>query len=134
MSALRCAVAIASLDLFEKDHVLEKLPPKIARLQARLDERVAPLAHVAELRQRGLMVGIELMRNRERREPYDYQEAIGARVCAATRKRGVLLRPLGPVVVLMPPLSQRLSSSTTRSGVCHSVMCALRSLLKCEYP
>jgi adenosylmethionine-8-amino-7-oxononanoate aminotransferase len=49
------------------------------------------------------MVGIELVH--ADRTPYAYEEAIGARVCAAVRKRGVILRPLGPVVVLMPPLS-----------------------------
>jgi adenosylmethionine-8-amino-7-oxononanoate aminotransferase len=51
------------------------------------------------------MVGVELTRDRAARTPYAYEEAIGARVCQAVRRRGVILRPLGPVVVLMPPLS-----------------------------
>ena len=95
---LACAAGIASLDLFERDRVLEKLQPKIARLHARLDERIAPLAPVVEIRRRGFMVGIEL-------GPYAYEQAMGARVCADVRKRGVILRPLGNVIVLMPPLS-----------------------------
>ena len=95
---LACAAGIASLDLFEREHVLEKLQPKIARLHARLDERIAPLSRVVEVRRRGFMVGIEL-------GPYAYEQAIGARVCADVRKRGVILRPLGNVIVLMPPLS-----------------------------
>jgi adenosylmethionine-8-amino-7-oxononanoate aminotransferase len=95
---LACAAGIASLEIFERERVLELLQPKIARLHARLDEQIAPLSQVVEIRRRGMMVGIEL-------GPYAYEDAIGARVCAAVRKHGVILRPLGPVVVLMPPLS-----------------------------
>jgi adenosylmethionine---8-amino-7-oxononanoate aminotransferase len=102
---LACAAAIASLDIFEQDRVLEKLPPKIELLGRLLEDKVAPLAHVGEIRQRGLMVGIELVRDRATADPYPYPAAIGAKVCRAARAHGVLLRPLGPVVVLMPPLS-----------------------------
>jgi adenosylmethionine-8-amino-7-oxononanoate aminotransferase len=102
---LACAVGLASLALFESDGILAQLPAKTARLSAALAERVAPLAHVLEIRQRGLMVGVELVRDRAARTPYAYEEAIGARVCQAVRRRGVILRPLGPVVVLLPPLS-----------------------------
>jgi adenosylmethionine---8-amino-7-oxononanoate aminotransferase len=102
---LACAVALASLELFARDRVLEHGPGKIKRLAARLAAKVAPLAHVLEIRQRGLMVGIELVRDRAARVPYDYADAIGARVCQAARAHGVILRPLGPVVVLMPPLA-----------------------------
>jgi adenosylmethionine-8-amino-7-oxononanoate aminotransferase len=102
---LACAAAIASLDVFARDRVIEHLQPKIARLAARLDEKLGPLAHVLEIRRRGLMVGVELCRDRAARTPYAYEDAIGARVCMALRRRGVILRPLGPVVVMMPPLS-----------------------------
>ena len=95
---LACAAGIASLDLFARDRVLETLQPKIARLHARLDAELAPLAPVVEIRRRGFMVGVEL-------GPYAYEQAIGARVCLDLRKRGVLLRPLGNVLVMMPPLS-----------------------------
>jgi adenosylmethionine-8-amino-7-oxononanoate aminotransferase len=98
---LACAAGLASLEIFRRDRVLEQLGGKIERLKRRLDE--LPRKNVLEIRQRGLMIGIELVR--ENRAPYPYEEAIGARVCAAVRKRGVILRPLGPVVVLMPPLS-----------------------------
>ena len=94
---LACA-AIASLDLFERDRVLEKLQPKIARLHARLDAQLQPLRPVVAIRRRGFMIGVEL-------GPYRFEDAIGARVCLDLRRRGVLLRPLGPVVVMMPPLS-----------------------------
>jgi len=102
---LACAAAIASLELFESDRTLARLEPKIARLSERLRQRIAPLSHLLEIRQRGMMVGVELCRDRALRTPYAFEEAIGARVCAAVRRRQVILRPLGPVVVLMPPLS-----------------------------
>ncbi|MDB4971344.1 MAG: adenosylmethionine-8-amino-7-oxononanoate transaminase [Myxococcales bacterium] len=95
---LACAAGIASLELFASDRVLEKLQAKIARLHARLDERIAPIRHVVEIRRRGFMVGIEL-------GPFAYEQAIGARICMGLRRRGVILRPLGNVLVMMPPLS-----------------------------
>ncbi|MGC9982590.1 MAG: adenosylmethionine--8-amino-7-oxononanoate transaminase [Polyangia bacterium] len=102
-NALGCAAALASLDLFEHEHTLANLPPKIAALRARLNEKISPLPHVYEVRQKGLMVGIDLRRSRS--HAYSPQEAIGARVCRIVRRHGVILRPLGSVVVLMPPLS-----------------------------
>lgn len=104
-NALACAAAIASLEIFEREQVLARLPPKIAALRDDLAAKVAPLAHTGQIRQRGLMVGIELVRDRATNEEYPYEAAIGARVCLALRRRGIILRPLGAVVVLMPPLS-----------------------------
>jgi adenosylmethionine-8-amino-7-oxononanoate aminotransferase len=60
---------------------------------------------VGEVRQKGLMVGIELVSDRRSRAEYAYGDRIGHRVCQAVRRRGIVLRPLGNVVVLMPPLS-----------------------------
>jgi adenosylmethionine-8-amino-7-oxononanoate aminotransferase len=102
---LACAAALASLELFERERVLDALPAKIEHLRARLGRDVAPLAHVGDIRQRGLMVGIELVADRATGAEYPFEAAIGARVCRAARRHGVILRPLGPVVVLMPPLS-----------------------------
>jgi len=101
---LACAAALASLDVFARERVLERLPPLIDRLAAGLAARVAPLAHVAAIRQRGLMVGIELQEDPATATPYPFAAAVGARVCRAVRRHGVILRPLGNVVVLMPPL------------------------------
>jgi adenosylmethionine-8-amino-7-oxononanoate aminotransferase len=100
---LACAVALASLDVFEQENVVARVGEKSARLATKLAAEIAPLAAVGEIRQRGLMIGIELVRAGG--QPYTFEDAIGARVCAAVRKHGVILRPLGPVVVLMPPLS-----------------------------
>ena len=102
---LGCAAALANLDLFEREGVLEKLPRKIERVRTRLAERVAPLAHVGDVRQRGLMVGIELVADRATREPFPPSERRGRRAILAARERGVVIRPLGDVVVLMPPLA-----------------------------
>ena len=90
--------------LFETDRVLERLKGTLAALAPKL-AAVAELSHVGEVRQRGAMVGIELVRDRRTKEAYPAEERIGHRVCLAARKHGVLLRPLGGVVVLMPPLS-----------------------------
>ena len=60
---------------------------------------------LGDVRLRGLMGGIELIQDKESATPYDWTDAMGARVCRACRPKGVLLRPLGPVIVLMPPLS-----------------------------
>ncbi|MEG6505713.1 adenosylmethionine--8-amino-7-oxononanoate transaminase [Nitratidesulfovibrio sp. 1201_IL3209] len=101
---LACAAAIASLDVFEEERVMERLQPKIARLAARL-ETLRDLPHVGDIRQRGVMTGIELVRDRETRESYDMALRVGHRVTLEARRRGVIVRPLGDVMVLMPPLS-----------------------------
>jgi adenosylmethionine-8-amino-7-oxononanoate aminotransferase len=100
---LGCAAALASLAIFREERVLESLPIKIAALAERLSEQFAQHPNVHEIRRCGLMVGIELGRDRER--PFSPELAVGARVCEQLRSHGVILRPLGDVVVLMPPLS-----------------------------
>jgi adenosylmethionine---8-amino-7-oxononanoate aminotransferase len=104
-NALACAVALASLRLFTEEHTLERLQPKIARLRERLADEIAPLPHVGDVRQQGFMVGIELVGDRSTRAPYPATTRIGQRVVDAARARGVVIRPLGNVVVLMPPLA-----------------------------
>jgi len=82
---------------------IRAMQPKIEILTKRLTD-LRDLAHVGEIRQKGFMVGIELVKNRSTKEPYTWQEAVGSKVCMAARKEGVIIRPLGDVVVLMPPL------------------------------
>jgi adenosylmethionine---8-amino-7-oxononanoate aminotransferase len=101
---LACAAALASLQLFETEQVLARVRRTSAALAPGL-AALAELPHVGDVRQRGLMVGVELVRDRKTRQPYEYAERIGHQICLAVRKRGILLRPLGPVVVMMPPLS-----------------------------
>ncbi len=100
-NALACAAALASLDLFEQTNLLDHINRSAAvitdRLGALRDSR-----HVLDLRQRGIMVGIELCRDRQTAEPLDPSKRSGAAICAAMRRRGLIIRPLGDVVVLMP--------------------------------
>ena len=102
---LGCAAALANLDIFETDDTLRQLAPKITYLERRLAEEITPLIHVADVRQRGVMVGIELADDAATRRAYPARDRIGAKVTAEARGRGVIIRPLSDVVVLMPPLS-----------------------------
>jgi adenosylmethionine-8-amino-7-oxononanoate aminotransferase len=102
---LACAAALATLDLFEEERTLERLQPKIALLEQLLNELVAPLDHVAEIRRVGFMCGIELAANPRRGREYDPALRMGHEATLAARARGAIVRPLGDVVVLMPPLS-----------------------------
>lgn len=100
---LACAAGLANLELFRQEKTIRAMQPKIEILTKRLTD-LRDLAHVGEIRQKGFMVGIELVKNRSTKEPYTWQEAVGSKVCMAARKEGVIIRPLGDVVVLMPPL------------------------------
>ncbi len=99
---LACAVALANLKLFEDENTLENMIPAEALLVDGLD-KIAKLKHVKEIRRRGLMIGVELAR--DGKTAYDYGARMGFKVCLAARDKNVLLRPLGNVVVVMPPLS-----------------------------
>ncbi len=101
---LACAAALACLDLFEKEHVLENLQGKIAVLEAWLQE-IVQLAHVGDVRNAGFMAGIELVEDKETKRPYDREEKMGWRVAHRAREQGVFIRPLGNVIVIMPPLA-----------------------------
>ncbi|GIW88966.1 MAG: adenosylmethionine-8-amino-7-oxononanoate aminotransferase [Isosphaeraceae bacterium] len=100
---LGAAVALATLDTLLREHILERLPPRIDQLRRWLD-RLRSHPHVAEARQAGLIAGIELVRDRSTRTPFDPSLRLGARVCLRARHYGAILRPLGDVLVLMPPL------------------------------
>jgi adenosylmethionine-8-amino-7-oxononanoate aminotransferase len=101
---LGAAAALATLDVFEEERTLEKLPPKIARLAEHL-ARIARLPHVGDVRQRGLIAAVELVRDPATKEPFPWEERWGKRVCDYALTEGVWIRPLGNVVVVMPPLS-----------------------------
>jgi adenosylmethionine---8-amino-7-oxononanoate aminotransferase len=101
---LAAAAALAVLDIFEEERVLEGLEGKIAHLTAQLD-RLRALPQVGDIRQIGLAVGIELVQDRATREPYPSERRVGMKICRAARDKGVFLRPLGDTLTLMPPLS-----------------------------
>jgi adenosylmethionine-8-amino-7-oxononanoate aminotransferase len=85
--------------------VVEKMQPRIAHLQKRLNGEFLSLPHVSDVRQWGFMVGIELVEDRGNRKSYPVERRIGHQVILEARKRSVMIRPLGDVIILMPPLS-----------------------------
>jgi adenosylmethionine-8-amino-7-oxononanoate aminotransferase len=111
---LGCAAALASLEVFEKESVLEGLSPRVEALAQGLEAIVHPSVH--EVRQCGLIAGLEL--RQESGERFPAAERMGERVCVAARAHGLLTRPIRDTIVLMPPLC-----STTEEiiGACEAL-------------
>jgi adenosylmethionine-8-amino-7-oxononanoate aminotransferase len=101
---LGCSVALANLEVFRQERTLSRMKARIPIL-SRLLQPLTRLSHVGEIRQCGYMVGVELVRNRRHKTPYPLIERVGHRVAMEARRQGLLLRPLGNVMVLMPPLA-----------------------------
>ena len=100
---LACAAALASIGIFEKEDTLKSLEGKITILEEKLGD-IAALPHVGDVRNKGLMAAIELVRVKSTKEPYARDERMGWKVAFSARENGVLIRPLGNIVVVMPPL------------------------------
>jgi adenosylmethionine-8-amino-7-oxononanoate aminotransferase len=111
---LAAATSLASLDLLQEPASIRTRARLESALQAALDSLWA-IPSVGDIRRVGLIAGIELVRNWRTREPFELREQAGIRVCEAMAQRGVLTRPIGNVVVLMPPYS------TTTAEVRHMV-------------
>ena len=92
---LGCAAALANLRVFEEEQVLKNLEPRIANLKSGLD-RLRTLPHVIDVRQCGFIGAVEV-------GPFPIEQRMGVKVCAEMRKRGVLTRPIGNTIVIMPP-------------------------------
>ncbi|WP_346353418.1 adenosylmethionine--8-amino-7-oxononanoate transaminase [Azotosporobacter soli] len=103
---LACAAALGNLQVFREERLLESLPGKVVQVKTALD-KIGKLKHVGDIRQCGLMVGIELMADAKTKTPYPWEAAVGARVCAEARRLGMIIRPLGNIVVFMPPLASK---------------------------
>lgn len=101
---LGCAAALATLEIFETEQTLVHLPAKIERLSQGLSV-VADHPHVGDIRHRGLIFAVELVADRVTNESFAWTERRGQAVCDVAKRLGVWLRPLGNVVVIMPPLS-----------------------------
>jgi adenosylmethionine-8-amino-7-oxononanoate aminotransferase len=100
-NALGCAAANASIELIRENHLLVSLDEKVELIRAAL----APLSdhpNVGDIRQCGMMAGIELVADREGPEFFDAADRVGAAVCRAALDRNIIIRPLGDVVTLMP--------------------------------
>ena len=103
-NALGCAAALANLEIFKKEKTLAQVRKKSRILQTLL-KPLAELPIVGNVRQCGLMAGIELVKNKETREPFPLSERMGYKVTAECRRHGLLIRPIGNIVVLVPPLA-----------------------------
>jgi len=100
---LGCAAALGSLEVFREEQVLAALPAKVAHFKGLLDALISN-PNVVEIRQCGLMAGVEIVRQKEPLIRYDPGELMGSKVCFAARKYGLLTRPVLDTIVLMPPL------------------------------
>jgi adenosylmethionine---8-amino-7-oxononanoate aminotransferase len=101
-NALGCRAALATLDIFQQDDVIARN----RALASHMAKAAAPLAdhpHVAEVRQQGMILAIEWVKDKKKREHFDWKERRGLKIYQHALKRGVLLRPVGPVTYFMPP-------------------------------
>lgn len=125
---LGSAAALATLDVFRDEQTLERMIPKMECLRMH-GERFRRSRIVGDFRQLGLIAGIELVRNRERQEPFPWTERRGQEVCQHAQKNGVWIRPLGNVIVVMPPLSIRLDQLDRMCNVIAESICAVEESL-----
>jgi adenosylmethionine-8-amino-7-oxononanoate aminotransferase len=115
---LGCAVALANLEVFRREKTLTRVR-RHSKLLSRLLRPLSSLDHVGDIRQCGLMVGIELVQDRMKRTPYPLELRIGHLVARDCRARGLLLRPLGNILVLVPPLSTSPRELTRMVAILH---------------
>jgi adenosylmethionine-8-amino-7-oxononanoate aminotransferase len=118
---LACAAALGSLRVFEEEQVLSRLQPRLQQLSAHLT-KISELPHVGDVRRLGVMTGIELVRDRDTGESFDLALQVGYQVAEAAMAHGVLIRPLGNVVVLMPPLSITEAEMDLLCGAVHAAI------------
>ena len=102
---LGCAAAIANIDVFEREDTLGRARKAADALARALAEHVEPLEHTSPVRQIGTMVGIDLLADVERGERYPASSRPAHRAVLAAREEGVIIRPLGDTMILMPPLA-----------------------------
>lgn len=104
-NALGAAAAHAVLDIFEQSDLLTTLPEAEAHYAALIDEHLRPHPAVGDVRQYGLAIGVELVADRATKRAFPGADRVGMQVCTAARAEGLFLRPLGDVLVFMPPLT-----------------------------
>ena len=103
-NALGCAAALANLEIFKKEQTLVQVRKRSGLLKALL-KPLAELPIVGDVRHCGMMAGIELIKNKETREPFPLSERMGHKIAADCRRHGLLIRPIGNIVILVPPLA-----------------------------
>ncbi len=124
---LASACAVKSLEMFKKYGLLNKMKPVIARFNELLKD-FRQLENVGDIRNIGLTAGIELVKDRDTKEPFEAAERIGHKAVLNARERGVIIRPLGDVIVVMPPLVIDESTlETLMSAIYDSVKAAVKN-------
>lgn len=101
-NALACRAGLATIEIFQQHNVIEH-NKRLAGIMAKAAARFNEHPHVAEVRQTGMILAIEMVKNKYTREPYPWQERRGLKVYQYALSKGVLLRPLGNVIYFMPP-------------------------------
>ncbi len=103
-NALACAAAIASLELFDENKIIASLPKKIKLLEEYL-EKIAVLPFVGNVRNAGMMAGVEIVKDKGTKQSFENKYQVGAKLCAIMRDNGAMMRPLSDVIVIMPPVA-----------------------------
>lgn len=100
---LGCAVAVETLNIFKDDNIIESNIIKSAQIRSAVNERLLSIPQVGEFRQIGMIGAVELVADRNTKEPFDWTQRVGYQIYRNALKKGVLLRPLGNVLYFMPP-------------------------------
>ena len=103
-NALGCAAAVACLEVFEKEETIAKLGDKISLIDKYLRE-MAGMDFVGDVRQKGMMAAVELVADKGTKRGFEPGRKMGAKMCQVLRGKGVMMRPLGDILVIMPPLA-----------------------------
>ena len=101
---LACAAGIAGLEIFAKEKVIENLPPKMAVITEHM-QKMQAMKYVGDARQCGMLAGVELIRDKERRLPFEPSLLMAGGICQTARKYGLIVRNISDVIVFMPPLA-----------------------------
>ena len=99
---LASSIAVENLKIFEEEKIIESLQPKIKKLKSEL-EKFRELECVGDIRHIGMIGAVEIVKNKETKEPYSFEERIGSKIYKEALKRGAIIRPLGSVIYFMPP-------------------------------
>ncbi|WFD12321.1 adenosylmethionine--8-amino-7-oxononanoate transaminase [Tepidibacter hydrothermalis] len=102
-NALGCSIAVETLNIFKDENVVENNIIKSNLLREKVGNILDELPHVGEYRQLGMIGAIELVKNKETKEGFDWKSRVGYNIYKIALKKGVLLRPLGNVIYFMPP-------------------------------